>query len=148
MKTLRTQIETKNKQLQNEIEFFNKHDNCPTCKQAIDKQFKCDTIENKNSQITDIQSGLEKLLINYNQVNQSLTNAFGGQKIIQELKSNLYILNTEKTHLEKQIKSLKNHEVFGIHLEGPYLSPKYFGAHDPALLRKPTISEIEDLSKK
>lgn len=47
--------------------------------------------------------------------------------------------------LISQIQYLKSQDIFGIHLEGPYLSPKYFGAHDPALLRKPTISEIEDL---
>ena len=47
--------------------------------------------------------------------------------------------------LISQIKYLKSQDIFGIHLEGPYLSPKYFGAHEPALLKQPTISEIEDL---
>jgi N-acetylglucosamine-6-phosphate deacetylase len=47
--------------------------------------------------------------------------------------------------LISQIQYLKSQDIFGIHLEGPYLSPKYVGAHDPALLKQPTISEIEDL---
>jgi N-acetylglucosamine-6-phosphate deacetylase len=33
----------------------------------------------------------------------------------------------------------------GIHLEGPYLAHSHCGAHDPALLRKPTIAELEEL---
>jgi len=33
----------------------------------------------------------------------------------------------------------------GIHLEGPYLSPHKCGAHDPALLRDPVISELKEL---
>ncbi len=33
----------------------------------------------------------------------------------------------------------------GIHLEGPYLAPSHCGAHDPALLKVPTIPELEKL---
>ena len=33
----------------------------------------------------------------------------------------------------------------GIHLEGPYLAPSHCGAHDPALLKAPTIPELEKL---
>jgi N-acetylglucosamine-6-phosphate deacetylase len=36
-------------------------------------------------------------------------------------------------------------EVLGVHLEGPYLNPEQKGAHDPALLRRPTPEEYEDL---
>jgi N-acetylglucosamine-6-phosphate deacetylase len=36
-------------------------------------------------------------------------------------------------------------EIAGIHLEGPYLSHARCGAHDPALLRTPTISEVQNL---
>jgi N-acetylglucosamine-6-phosphate deacetylase len=31
--------------------------------------------------------------------------------------------------------------VLGVHLEGPYLSPAWPGAHDPALLRRPDVAE-------
>jgi len=31
--------------------------------------------------------------------------------------------------------------VLGVHLEGPYLSPRWPGAHDPALLRAPDVDE-------
>ena len=30
----------------------------------------------------------------------------------------------------------------GLHLEGPYLSPRHVGAHDPALLRTPSTHEL------
>ena len=36
-------------------------------------------------------------------------------------------------------------EIAGIHLEGPYLSHARCGAHDPDLLRTPTISEVQEL---
>ena len=47
--------------------------------------------------------------------------------------------------LRTQILSLKNQDIFGIHLEGPYISKKYCGAHDPELLRTPDIAEIKEL---
>lgn len=36
-------------------------------------------------------------------------------------------------------------EIAGIHLEGPYLSHERCGAHDPELLRIPTIAEVQEL---
>ncbi|MGH3724407.1 MAG: N-acetylglucosamine-6-phosphate deacetylase [Mycobacterium sp.] len=35
--------------------------------------------------------------------------------------------------------------IAGIHLEGPWLSPRYAGAHDPDLLREPDLAELERL---
>lgn len=39
----------------------------------------------------------------------------------------------------------KRSEIAGIHLEGPYLSHARCGAHDPELLRTPTIDEVQTL---
>lgn len=45
-----------------------------------------------------------------------------------------------------QIKTLKdNDQIFGIHLEGPYLSQRFCGAHDPTLLKAPALSEVKEL---
>ncbi len=33
----------------------------------------------------------------------------------------------------------------GLHLEGPWLSPSHAGAHDPALLARPTPEQVDDL---
>lgn len=55
-------------------------------------------------------------------------------------------LVTEKIEtLKAQINYLKNQDIYGIHLEGPYLSSKYCGAHDPRLLREPDLREIREL---
>ena len=52
-------------------------------------------------------------------------------------------------NLLQQIKRLvpfaERGEIAGIHLEGPYLSHSRCGAHDPALLRIPTIAEVQEL---
>jgi len=52
-------------------------------------------------------------------------------------------------NLIAQIKRLvpfaQRNEIAGIHLEGPYLSHARCGAHDPNLLRTPTIPEVQTL---
>ena len=52
-------------------------------------------------------------------------------------------------NLIAQIKRLvpfaQRNEIAGIHLEGPYLSHARCGAHDPNLLRTPTIPEVQSL---
>jgi N-acetylglucosamine-6-phosphate deacetylase len=52
-------------------------------------------------------------------------------------------------NLVSQIKRLvpfaQRGEIAGIHLEGPYLSHARCGAHDPNLLRTPTITEVQTL---
>jgi N-acetylglucosamine-6-phosphate deacetylase len=52
-------------------------------------------------------------------------------------------------NLISQIKRLvpfaQRGEIAGIHLEGPYLSHARCGAHDPNLLRTPTITEVQTL---
>ena len=52
-------------------------------------------------------------------------------------------------NLIAQIKRLvpfaQRNEIAGIHLEGPYLSHARCGAHDPNLLRTPTIPEVQNL---
>lgn len=49
------------------------------------------------------------------------------------------------TQIKTLLPFINQSAVRGIHLEGPYLAHTHCGAHDPALLRKPTIAELEQL---
>ena len=55
------------------------------------------------------------------------------------------LVTQEIETLKTQIEYLKHQNIYGIHLEGPYLSAKYCGAHDPRLLREPNLTEIKEL---
>ena len=50
-----------------------------------------------------------------------------------------------KVQISRLLPFFKDGSIIGIHLEGPYLSHAKCGAHDPALLKTPTIEEIEEL---
>ncbi len=54
-------------------------------------------------------------------------------------------LDALKTQIAGLLPFVKSGEIAGIHLEGPYLSPHKCGAHDPALLRDPLPSELQEL---
>ena len=55
------------------------------------------------------------------------------------------LVTQEVSTLKSQIEYLKDADIFGIHLEGPYLSNKYCGAHDPNLLKSPSLGEVKEL---
>jgi N-acetylglucosamine-6-phosphate deacetylase len=55
------------------------------------------------------------------------------------------LVTQEIPKLAEQINYLSDKDIFGIHLEGPYLSHKYCGAHDSQLLRTPNLDEIKML---
>ena len=50
-----------------------------------------------------------------------------------------------KQQIQRLLPFAERGEIAGIHLEGPYLAKSRCGAHDPDLLRLPTIPEIEEL---
>ena len=50
-----------------------------------------------------------------------------------------------KTQIERLKPFVESGQIVGIHLEGPYLSHARCGAHDPALLVHPELSEIKEL---
>jgi len=57
----RIQLKSKVANAEKTINFFHDNDNCPTCKQGIDHEFKDETIKTKSDQIIEIETGMQKL---------------------------------------------------------------------------------------
>ena len=55
------QLEERIRKLNRDIKFFHDHDNCPTCQQGIDHDFKSGTIEKRSSKLAEVQSALGAL---------------------------------------------------------------------------------------
>lgn len=110
---LKHQIEANLNILNKEVGFFHKYDNCPTCKQQIDEKFKSETITTKETEIRDIQDGLEKLGEEYEKVNNRLNEIIeihadiNSNKLeISRVKTKISSLIEYREALEKEIQSI------------------------------------------
>ena len=59
--TLKTKIETNKNRHVSDITFYETNDSCPTCKQAIDQEFKQHETQSINVKITEFDSGLVEI---------------------------------------------------------------------------------------
>jgi DNA repair exonuclease SbcCD ATPase subunit len=57
-KTLKADLNTKLNVLQKDVKFYHAHDNCPTCRQGIEHDFKVSTISEKSGKISEIENAI------------------------------------------------------------------------------------------
>lgn len=101
IESLESNLEDKILKLKKEIKFFEEYDNCPTCQQEIDHQFKCDTIDKRNNQLDETKSGLDKLGDEYRKASERLEQ-------VQSIVSQISEVNTKITSLNTTVQMLYN----------------------------------------
>lgn len=135
---LETQIETNNNKLKKDIKFFQNSDECPTCRQSIELNFKknqltsleakskkCEhgliEIEKKitaeNEKLSDINTQLsmiQTLQIKVTEYNTSITEM---NKYISKLNKQIDALNTSKEDLNSEVEKLEEIKVKLVKLE-------------------------------
>jgi len=107
---LKHQIEANLSHLNKEVEFFNKHDDCPTCKQPINKEFKCEAVNDRESKVVEIKEGLVKLGEEYDTLNTRITEIMSKHSNINSLLMDINRIKTRangllqyKQNLEEEI---------------------------------------------
>ena len=113
LSSLKHQIEAKRAIIEKDIKFFEKHENCPTCTQAISSDFREKTVSLKQNEIETIDDGLTKLIEQYEQAQKNLDKVLEIQADINKIKMDMHALNTQKNSLldykeriDEEIKSL------------------------------------------
>lgn len=104
---LEVKIKSKMSSLVKEIEFFNDHDNCPTCKQDIDHEFKCSTIEAKNTTLEDTTVGFEQLQREYYNVTERLEEINNVQEQVNNLLTEINSNNSHINAINQMINSIQ-----------------------------------------
>ena len=99
LKQLKLQIQAKVENLNDNNEFFNDNDNCPTCKQVITESHKTSIIDSNNDKIKELNDGLDKLADEYETVKNQLDD-------ILKIQNNIQDLNMQKIEANANIKSL------------------------------------------
>ena len=73
-KSIRLELESTRRNFEKELSFYHDHDNCPTCKQGIDHDFKETMVNEKSIKKTEIEEGLSqidlKILAIENRINE------------------------------------------------------------------------------
>ena len=92
---MKTQLNNKVKSLERDIRFFHDHDNCPTCRQGIDHEFKQATITKRQSKSSEIAEALVKLEDEYNKANDRITEIEAIQTAITKLNNKIGDNNTQ-----------------------------------------------------
>jgi DNA repair exonuclease SbcCD ATPase subunit len=113
LSSLKHQIEAKLAIINKDMAFFEKHDNCPTCKQTIDGNFKAETLQNKSKEIVEINEGLGLLSKEYEETNANLNkilevhNEINLNKMeIHKVKTKINSLIEYREQLEQDIKNI------------------------------------------
>ena len=93
--------------LNKDISFYGNHDNCPTCRQVIDQEFKCETITVKSNQVDEISNALEQLNEKQNELTVLITKATEFQSQINEFNRRINSANNNYVIESKFINDLE-----------------------------------------
>jgi len=101
-----SQIESNLSKFRKDIGFFQTHDNCPTCRQAIEEGFKEEELNNLNNKVSECEHGLseleKKLLVEQNKLNDISEK----QKELNQKQVEIATINTTITETNKMIARL------------------------------------------
>ena len=111
---IESQIESNVSKFRKDISFFHQNDDCPTCRQEIEKDFKTEQIKTLESKITESEDGLKKLENTLIEQQKKLNIIVDKQQQLQNLQmsiatNNTTVLETNKfiVNIQKQIDALK-----------------------------------------
>ena len=116
LETLKSAFNDKISKIRKEITFYDQNDNCPTCKQGIEHSFKCDTVDKKNSQLTESQVALDEIDIKYTELGTRLSEITIINSQITALNQKIFECNTQIKSNQDFIKKLEA-EVVRLSLE-------------------------------
>jgi DNA repair exonuclease SbcCD ATPase subunit len=115
---LESQIESNLSKFRKDISFFQSHDDCPTCRQAIASSFKEEELGNLSTKVTECEHGLTELEKKLNEEQEKLNSINETQKLINQKQVEIATANTTITEtnkmiarLQKLIDELKNSKV-------------------------------------
>lgn len=112
---LEKKLETKMKVIKKDIKFFEENDNCPTCSQSIELEFKEDKLKKRAEQLDQIDTALSDLekeilsldsrIVEIAEVNQEIIKC---NRVITEHNNKISSWNETISSLNREIEDIKN----------------------------------------
>ena len=104
---LEDKIKDKVKTLKRDIQFFDTHDDCPTCNQAIDQDFKSKVIDEKEDKVEECEAGFEPLEKELDTTQQEINHIVEVYKKIDNINQQINSLNSKMNGNRQLIESLQ-----------------------------------------
>ena len=104
---LESQIESNLSKFRKDISFFQSHDDCPTCRQAIAAEFKEEELGNLSTRVTECEHGLTQLEVKLLEEQNKLSAINETQKQINQKQVDIATANTTITETNKMIARLQ-----------------------------------------
>jgi DNA repair exonuclease SbcCD ATPase subunit len=105
---LESKIETNIKKNEKDIAFYEEHDNCPTCKQPIDGEFKQDQVTERKSKVDTQREGLTEIATQIAQANQRIEQIHNINKHINEHNNEIVKHNSTISAVNKYINKIQS----------------------------------------
>ena len=103
---LEKQLETARKKAIADIEFYEDHDNCPTCKQDLDHEHKEKCITEKQDKVSEIKTALSTIDGQISELNTEIGRILKVSEQITEIQREIGLTQTEITSNQKYIHKL------------------------------------------
>jgi len=104
---LESQIESNLSKFRKDISFFQSHDDCPTCRQAIASSFKEEELKTLDTKVVECEHGLSQLETKLNEEQEKLNDINEKQKLINKKQVEIATYNTTITETNKMIARLR-----------------------------------------
>ena len=103
---IESQIESNLSKFRKDISFFQSHDDCPTCRQAIASSFKQEELKTLDTKVVECEHGLSQLETKLNEEQEKLNDINEKQKLINKKQVEIATYNTTITETNKMIARL------------------------------------------
>lgn len=104
---IESQIESNVSKFRKDLSFFHQNDDCPTCRQKIEKGFKTEQITTLESKISESEEGLKKLETTLTEQQDRLNIIVNKQHQLQNLQMSIATNNTTVTETNKFITNIR-----------------------------------------
>jgi len=105
---LESKIETNLSSHKKTLSFFQNNDNCPTCTQPIDEQFKLNKINSEANKISELEQGLTQLIAEMSKTNEKIKEYKVVEKKLNELDISVAKINTSISEINRHSNRLDN----------------------------------------
>lgn len=104
---LGSQIEKNIEKFNKQISFYQKEENCPTCKQEISEEFRSNTLQERNNKIEELKSAMRDIEERKEKIVEELKNAEKHNQKVDEIQKKISEKQYETDNARKYIKKVE-----------------------------------------